>query len=238
MFSSSRKKLLAPLLVACLFPIGNAQASNPPAADGDLLVATNNPGTYGGHLVVALRAEPKTLNPVLSNDVSSREVISQMTADLIHINRHSQESEPALAKSWSISADGLHYILQLRRGLRFSDGAPLDADDVVFSFKVYLDEKVNAPQRDSLVVAGQPVMVRKTAHYTVSFDLAQPYASAERLFDSIAILPRHLLEASYSDGKVAQAWSLGTPPGQIAGLGPFRWPGRTSYCAAPTRCRS
>lgn len=56
----------------------------------------------------------------------------------------------------------------------------------------------------------------------MAVDLAQPYASAERLFDSIIILPRHLLEQSYSEGKLAQAWSLGTPPEQIAGLGPFR----------------
>lgn len=208
--------------VASLFPVGYALASNPAGADEEALVAANDPGTYGGHLVVALRAEPKTLNPVLSNDVSSREVISQMTADLIHINRYSQQSEPGLAKSWSVSPDGLHYTLQLRRGLRFSDGAPFDADDVLFSFKVYLDEKVNAPQRDSLVVADKPVMVRRTGPYTLSFDLAQPYASAERLFDSIAILPRHLLETPYSEGKLAQAWSLGTPPGQIAGLGAFR----------------
>jgi peptide/nickel transport system substrate-binding protein len=204
------------------FGLGYALPSNRADSGEELLVAANAPGTRGGHLVVALRAEPKTLNPVVSNDVSSREVISQMTADLIHINRYSQDSESALAKSWSVSPDGLHYALQLRRGLRFSDGSPLDADDVLFTFKVYLDEKVNAPQRDSLVLGDTPIMVRKTGEYSVSFDLAQPYASAERLFDSIAILPRHLLEAAYSDGRLAQAWSLGTPAVQIAGLGPFR----------------
>jgi len=57
----------------------------------------------------------------------------------------------------------------------------------------------------------------------VVFTLARTYASAERLFDSIAILPRHLLERAYSEGKLAQAWTLGTPPDQIAGLGPFRF---------------
>jgi peptide/nickel transport system substrate-binding protein len=234
MHTSSWKKLLgtmfgpvfaatiALVFVASLFPFGHTRASNPAGTGEEVLVAANDPGTYGGHLVVALRSEPKTLNPVLSNDVSSREVIRQMTADLIHINRYSQQSEPALAKSWSVSPDGLHYVLQLRRGLRFSDGVPMDADDVVFSFKAYLDEKVNAPQRDSLVVANKPVAVQKTGPYSVTFDLAQPYASAERLFDSVAILPRHLLEAPYSEGKLAQTWSLGTAPGEIAGLGPFR----------------
>ena len=54
------------------------------------------------------------------------------------------------------------------------------------------------------------------------FDLAQPYAAAERLFDSIAILPRHLLQDVYAKGELAQAWSLSTPASQLAGLGPFR----------------
>jgi len=215
-------KLLDLVVVALLYPGGYALASNPIGTGEEVLVAANNPGTNGGRLVVALRAEPKTLNPVLSNDASSREVLSQMTADLIHINRYSQQSEPSLAKSWSVSPDGLHYILQLRRGLRFSDGTPLDAEDVLFTFRVYLDEKVNAPQRDTLIVADKPVVVRKTGPYTVAFDMAQPYASAERLFDSIAILPHHLLEGPYSEGKFTQAWNLGVPSGQIAGLGPFR----------------
>ncbi len=214
------RRRIAMLVLAWIFLSASALAVTAPG--GELLATTNDPGSYGGHLVVALRAEPKTLNPVLSNDVSSREVISLMTADLIHINRYSQDSEPALAKSWSASPDGLHYTLQLRRGLHFSDGAPLDGDDIVFSFKVYLDERVNAPQRDSLVVGGKPMVVRKTGSYSVAFDLTQPYASAERLFDSIAILPRHLLETAYSEGKLAQTWGLSTPPEQLAGLGPFR----------------
>ena len=172
--------------------------------------------------MVALRSEPKTLNPVIANDISSREVIGQMTADLIHINRYTQLSESALAKSWKVSSDERRYTLELRHDLRFSDGAPLDADDVVFSFKVYLDERVNAPQRDSLLVGETPITVRKVDPYTVTFTLARPYASAERLFDSVAILPRHLLERAYSEGKLAQAWTLDTPPDRIAGLGPFR----------------
>ena len=55
--------------------------------------------------MVALRSEPKTLNPVLSVDATSREVIGTMNADLIHINRETQRTEPALAKSWSVSSD-------------------------------------------------------------------------------------------------------------------------------------
>jgi peptide/nickel transport system substrate-binding protein len=188
----------------------------------EILIADNPIGQPGGRLVVSLRSEPKTLNPVTSADISSREVIAQMVGDLVHINRLSQQTELALAKTWHVSPDGLRYTLELRRGLHFSDGHPVDADDVIFSFKVYLDEAVHSPQRDLLVIHGSPISVEKVDAYRVVFKLAQPYASAERLFDSIAILPRHLLEEAYKSGKLAQSWGLGTSPQEIAGLGPFR----------------
>lgn len=188
----------------------------------ELLITSSPGGRYGGRLVVTQRSEPKTLNPVVALDSASREVVQRMMADLIHINRESQHTEPALATSWKVSRDGLRYTLELRRGLCFSDGQPFDADDVLFSFQVYLDEKLHSPQRDLLIVGGKPVVVRKLNAYTVEFQLARPYAAAERLFDSVAILPRHLLEKPYQEGSLDKAWGLATPPDRIAGLGPFR----------------
>ena len=186
------------------------------------MIADGAPGHAGGRLAVALRSEPKTLNPVLAVDEPSRDVIRCLTADLIHINRGTLKTEPSLAKSWSVSRDGRQYTLHLRHGLRFSDGEPFNADDVIFSFQVYLDEKINSSQRDLLVVGGKPIIVVKVDAYTVRFELAQPYAAAERLFDGVAILPRHLVESSYRNGGFSQSWSLSTPPNQFAGLGPFR----------------
>jgi peptide/nickel transport system substrate-binding protein len=179
-------------------------------------------GQYGGRLVVGLRAEPKTLNPVTAEDAVSREVIGGLMADLVHINRATQQSEPALAKSWKVSSDGLNYTLKLRRGIRFSDGHPFDADDVLFTFAVYTDEKIDSPQRDLLIIDGKPIQVSKLDQHTVRFTLARPYAAAERIFDSLAILPRHILEKPYRDGQFLQQWSLNTSPSQIVGLGPFR----------------
>jgi peptide/nickel transport system substrate-binding protein len=186
------------------------------------MIADGAPGHAGGRLVVALRSEPKTLNPAMAVDETSRDVIRCLTADLIHINRGSLKTEPSLAKSWNVSRDGRQYTLELRRGLRFSDGEPFTADDVIFSFQVYLDEKVDSSQRDLLVVGGKPIVVVKVDAYTVRFELAQPYAAAERLFDGVAILPRHLLESSYRNGSFSQVWSLSMAPNQFAGLGPFR----------------
>jgi len=179
-------------------------------------------GRYGGHLTIGQRSEPKTLNPVTATDAVSREVIGRLMGDLIEINRSSQQTEPALAKSWKMSPDGGTFTLQLRKGIRFSDGYPFDADDVVFSFNVYMDEAVDSPQRDLLIIDGRPIVVTKLDSYTVRFTLPRPYAAAERLFDGLAMLPRHLLEKPYREGHFAQVWSLNTQPSEIAGLGPFR----------------
>jgi peptide/nickel transport system substrate-binding protein len=209
-------------MFCAIFLLAHFCYAQSPSSAEDLLISKNLNGHSGGKLVASLRSEPKTLNPVTSVDIASREVIAQMTADLIHINRLSQNTEPALAKSWKVSSDGLEYTLKLRQGVHFSDGHPLTADDVLFTFTVYLDENVHSPQRDALIVGGQPITVLKVDASTLVFHLAKPYAAAERLFDSLAILPKHLLEAIYKDGKLALAWGLGTVPQQIAGLGPFR----------------
>ncbi len=186
-------------------------------------MVTDNPvGHPGGRVVLALRSEPKTLNPVLAEDAASQEVIRCVTADLIDINRKTQKTEAALAKSWTVSPDGKQYTLHLRRGIRFSDGRPLTADDVVFSFQLYLDEKIDSPQRDLLIVGGKPISVEKIDSDTVRFTLAQPYAAADRLFDGFAILPRHLLESAYTSGSFSQAWNISMPASQFAGLGPFQ----------------
>lgn len=188
----------------------------------ELLALSGEAGSSGGRMVVSLRAEPKTLNPVVATDAPSQEVIGTMQADLVHINRATHLTEPALAKSWKVSSDGLDYTLTLRQGLRFSDGEPLDAEDVLFTLRVYLDEGVHAPQRDLLIVGGKPITVTKINAQTLVFHFAKPYGVGERVFDGLAILPRHLLEKTYQEGKLGQIGSLSTPANQWAGLGPFR----------------
>jgi peptide/nickel transport system substrate-binding protein len=211
-------------LVVCLLAVASVAAPAPAALNPneELQRAEGEVGRYGGRLVVGQRSEPKTLNPVTATDAVSREVIGRLMADLITINKSSQQTEPALAKSWKMSADGRTFTLKLRKGIRFSDGHPFDADDVVFSFIVYLDEAVNSPQRDLLLIDGKPLVVTKLDQQTVRFTLPRPYAAAERIFDGLAMLPKHILEKPYREGRFVQAWTLNTSAAEIAGLGPFR----------------
>jgi len=216
--------ILSNLLLSLFALLGPLAAASPQqkSTREELLVLPGEVGRSGGRLVMSLRGEPKTLNPLIAADARSREVIGVMQADLVHINRATQLTEPALAKSWKVSPNGLEYTLVLRQGIRFSDGQPLDADDVLFTFRVYLDEKVHATQHDFLIVGGKPITVRKLDAYTVVFQLAKPYGAGERLFDGFYILPRHLLEKLYQEGKFDQAGTLATAANAWAGLGPFR----------------
>jgi len=212
-------------LLVCLLA-GECLAAGPtpqkPNPGEELFQAAQVSGHYGGQLTIGGRAEPKTFNPVIAADAVSREMIGRLMADLIEINRGSQQTEPALTKSWKTSADGRVFTLQLRKGIRFSDGHPFDADDVLFSFAVYMDENVDSPQRDLLIIDGKPLTVTKIDQFTVRFTLPRAYAAAERLFDGLAMLPRHLLEKPYRQGKFVQSWSLNASTNEVAGLGPFR----------------
>jgi len=214
------------LITAVMFGVAGYASSAPspePIQRGeDLQISSAELGEYGGTLVVGQRAEPKTLNPVIATDAPSREVIGRMIGDLVHINRVTQQTEPALASSWKLSKDGRSFTVNLRRGIRFSDGRPFTADDVVFSIHLYLDEKVHSPNRDLLIIGGKPISVVKIDDHIVRFEMSQPYAAAERIFDSVAILPQHLLQKNYDQGSFTQAFTLNTAPDVIAGLGPFR----------------
>ena len=174
------KTIFSALLVVC--PLH--------AAGDDRLVVTGLRGYAGGRLVSAQRSEPKTLNWAVASDSGSREVLQRLMADLIHINRQTLATEPALAKAWKASKDGLHWELELRRGIRFSDGNPFDADDVVFTFRAILDESVHSSQRSLLTLEGKPVQVRRWGPYTVAFDLPHAYSVPDRLFDGVAAASR------------------------------------------------
>ncbi len=179
-------------------------------------------GRWGGELTVSQRAEPRTFNPVTAMDNPSRELIRLFLSDLVHINRETLRTEPALADSWQVAPGGRSLTVRLRDGVTFSDGVPVTADDVLFSFQVYADAKVGSPQRDLLLAGGQPVAVTALDRRRVRFTFAEPYGPAERLLDSVFILPRHKLEAAYRGGKLTSVWGMATAPEELAGTGPFR----------------
>ena len=124
----------------------------------------------GGKLVITSALRAAHFQSGSRRDQASMGIIDRLNADLIHINRGTQKTEPSLAKSWTISKDGTQFTLSsCARASGFLTVLPFDADDVVFSYTAYLDEKVPSLHRDLLLVDDKPVKVEKIDAYTVRF---------------------------------------------------------------------
>ncbi len=84
--------------------------------------------------------------------------------------------EPNLAYKWDILDDGKEYIFYLREGLRWSDGEPLTADDIMFWYEdILLNPELSPAFPRWLSPGGVPVEVSKVDDYAVSFKFAVPY---------------------------------------------------------------
>ena len=141
-----------------------------------------------GELRFNLTHEPKTLNPLLASDDSAA-VIQYLTSGvLIRVNRLTQELQPELAESWKVSPDSRSIILNLRKGVSFSDGTPFSAEDVAFSIVMATDPKLHSPSGESFVVSGAPAKCRIITPDSLSVTFAAPVAGMERLFDNLPIL--------------------------------------------------
>ena len=135
-----------------------------------------------------------------------------------------------VAKRWEISEDGLSVSLQLRRGLRFSDGRPLEIEDVLFtSEKIHQDGSVNT-LKDALLPSGKPLQLQATATHQLRIVFPQRYAAAEYILTTVPILLRHRFPEP--ERGIETYWTLNTPSGETAGLGSFvlheHQPGRQS----------
>ena len=182
--------------------------------------ATGEP-SRGGSLVATLRTEPKTFNRYTSSGFPTHLIAALTQARLVRINSATFELEPWLAERWTVSDDARTYTLDLRQGVRFSDGAPFTAADVLFSFAAAYDPKTAGAIGESLRVKGKPLQVRAISPSSVALTFPEPYGPGLRMLDNLPIYPQHRLARALKDGSFATAWGPQTPPGEMAGLGPF-----------------
>ncbi|ERN42492.1 ABC-type dipeptide transport system, periplasmic component [Rubidibacter lacunae KORDI 51-2] len=182
-------------------------------------------------LVFSIPSDPTTFNAPLNDSLYSRYVLRPINEGLIDIDGLTGEVIPALAESWEISDDRLRIIFTLREGLQWSDGEPLTASDVVFSYdKIYLNEKIPIGVRDILRIgeSGTFPAVRKLDDRRVEFAVPEPFAPFLRFAGGLYILPEHVLASSLEDSdaggnlKYLSTWTTGADPRTVIGAGPYR----------------
>lgn len=179
-------------------------------------------GRYGGTYVVS-GANPRTLNPIVSVESSSDVVLAPLFDRLVEENYLTGEIEPGLAESWAVSADRKSWTFTLRQGLSWSDGMPLTADDVLFTFAAIFADGVTSQWRTALTFHGAPVRVEKVDEQRVRLFTSRSVGLLLRTLAAIPIVPRHKLQAALSRGGNAfnTAWGINTPPHEIVGSGPY-----------------
>lgn len=198
-----------------------AACGSRPASESTAPAAASSVPARGGSIVASTRTDPASFNRLVAADRTSDLVASLTQAKLVRINKVTQRVEPWLAERWSADPDGRRFVLKLRHGVVFSDGAPFTADDVVFTFAAVYDKKADSILADSMTVGGKPLVVSAIDPETVALTFPAPFGPGVRILDNLPILPKHKLETALKQGTFAKAWGPGTPPSELAGLGPF-----------------
>ncbi len=186
----------------------------------------------GSQLVLSTLQDPKTFNPALNQEFPN--VFLFTAQGLTSENGVTGAVEPALAESWELSEDKLNIRFTLREGLEWSDGQPLTAADVVFTYRdVIFNPAIPTDLKDSLRIGAKGVfpIVKQLDLRRVEFSLPEPFAPFLRATagpDGVTILPKHALEKSIhtkgNDGNLQfiSLWGTGTAPEDLVVNGPYQ----------------
>jgi peptide/nickel transport system substrate-binding protein len=148
-------------------------------------------GAQGGELRFCVRAEPRNLHPLMVVDDVADTVRYLTGGVLVRVNRATQQAEPELATSWSVSRDYRAISFHIRQGVKFSDGTPFGPADVEYTFRQLFDPKLEAPLADSFrtsagAAGDAPRCEIQGAVIKVTFPA--PIADFVSLFDQLSIL--------------------------------------------------
>ena len=189
-------------LTGCQKPESAApSASSAPAsgAEGDAPAEAADPGTPvdGDTYVEILDAEPAMLSPILAmTDGSGKYIGAHIFETLLDMNNETLEFEPKLAERWEISEDKMQYTVYLRKDVTFSDGVPMTAEDVKFTFDLIMDPKSDsAPLRNYIQDFKTCEIVDE---YTIRFTTTKPYFRHLLIVALFDVMPKHI----YGEGDI------------------------------------
>jgi len=179
-------------------------------------------GVFGGELVVSILGEPKTFNPCNSKDATSSALAGLMFDGLFTTNPQTGNVEPLLAKEYKVV--GNSYYIYLRKGIKWSDGNAITADDVIYTYKdIVFSGLGNTATRDAMMIEGNLPELTKLDDYTIKFTTHKPFAPFLRQL-SYPILPKHYAKPHSDKGEddFNTFLSPNTPPKEIVSSGAFK----------------
>lgn len=189
----------------------------------DYLQSQAHIGKFGGELVISTIGEgPKTFNPCNTKDATSSSMAGMLYDGLVTTNPRTGEVQPLLAKNFEIKDND--YIIHLRKGIEWTDGKPITADDVIYTYNEIVFKGLGNPSTmDAMIVDGKLPSLVKIDDYTVNFRTPKPFAPFLRQL-SYPIVPKHYFKPYSDKGEsVFNAFlSPNTNPKDIVSSGAFK----------------
>jgi peptide/nickel transport system substrate-binding protein len=158
--------LLGTVLAAC----GSSSSSGTSTGTG----AGGGTPTKGGTLRVASVMPAAAINPLTVADSGGLAMLNQTGEFLVFDSNLKLALQPMLAVSWKPNKDGSVWTFTLRQGVKFHNGAPMTADDVVYTFKQLSDPKIASNALSTFAGVLTPAGVKKVNASTVQFHLEAP----------------------------------------------------------------
>jgi peptide/nickel transport system substrate-binding protein len=164
--------LMGAILAACggANKVGTSAGSSSAAAGGSSS-SSAAPATKGGALKLAMQTPATAINPLVVDDAGGLNMLAQTGEFLVFDNNQLLQLQPMLATKWTPSKAGAVWTFALRQGVKFHDGSPMTADDVVYTFQQLSNPKNASNALSTFAGVLKPDGVVKVDASTVAFHL-------------------------------------------------------------------
>lgn len=174
----------------------------------------------GGDFKETFEAQPAKLTPVLGEDVYGRRVQDQVCEALATLDPETQQLQGLIAEAWQYDTNGYWLRVKLRDRARFSDGEPITAEDVRWTFHDY----INNPELETeslRSIMTQIKSVKVVSERVVEFEFVEPDAYNQQSALGFYILPKHFY-SKFTPTQINQATALtmGSGPYKMENLNP------------------
>jgi peptide/nickel transport system substrate-binding protein len=175
-----------PLLGSILAACGSSSPSS--AAPGTSSSASGKPGAV---IKAGIVTPTAAINPVTVADQGGLDMLAQ-TGEYLCLSGQTLTLQPALATSWSPNSTADVWTFKIRQGVKFHNGAPLTADDVVYTYQLQTNPKSSSNALSAFAGVLSPAGVKKVDDFTVAFHLAAangnfPYLTSSDNYNMIII---------------------------------------------------
>jgi len=143
---------------------------------------------FSSPLHLSISSSPSRLNPLLATDSASGEISGWIFNSLVEYDKNGK-IVPKLTKKYYFE-DNTTLIFKLKKNIKWSDGKPFSADDVVFTYKLITSPKIYTPYADEFRYVKD---VKKIDDFTVKVTYKKPYFKAINTWMT-SIVPKHILQ--------------------------------------------